>query len=125
VVRRPSYHGRVAGLLIRWVSNIAALYVAAWLLDGVTYRDDLWTLVLAGGVFTAVNAVVKPILTILSIPFIILTLGLFLLVVNVAMLYLTDALVSDFDITTFGTALLAAIVVTVVNWVLGALLPGR
>jgi putative membrane protein len=115
----------VAGLLIRWISNIAALYVAAWLLDGVTYRDDLWTLVLAGGVFTAVNAVVKPILTILSIPFIILTLGLFLLVVNVAMLYLTDALVSDFDITTFGTALLAAIVVTIVNWVLGALLPER
>ena len=112
-------------LLIRWVSNVAALFVAAWLLDGVTYGDQWWTLLIAAAVFTLVNFVVKPILTILSIPFIVVTLGLFLLVVNAAMLFLTDWLVRDFDITTFWTGMLAAIIVTIVNWLLTPLLPGE
>jgi putative membrane protein len=112
-------------LFIRWVSNVAALFVAAWLLDGVTYGDQWWTLLIAAAVFTLVNAFVKPILTILSIPFIVVTLGLFLLVVNAAMLFLTAALVRDFDITTFWTGVLAAIIVTVVNWLLHPLLRGE
>ena len=112
-------------LLIRWVSNVAALFVAAWLLDGMTYGDQWWTLLIAAAVFTLVNFLVKPVLTILSIPFIVLTLGLVLLVVNAAMLFLTDALVRDFDITTFWTGVLAAIIVTLVNWLLTPLLPGE
>ncbi len=112
-------------LLIRWVSNVAALFVAAWLLSGVTYGDQWWTLLIAAAVFTVVNFWVKPILTILSIPFIVITLGLFLLVVNAAMLFLTDWLVRDFDISNFGTGILAAIIVTLVNWLLNPLLPGE
>ena len=110
-------------LAIRWVSNVAALFVAAWLLSGVTYGDKWWTLLIAAAVFTLVNTWIKPILTILSIPFIVVTLGLFLLVVNTGMLFLTDAIVPDFDITTFWTGLLAAVIVTVVNWLLDPLLP--
>ena len=72
--------------------------------------------------FTLVNMWVKPILTLLSLPFIIVTFGLFLFLLNILMLYITDWL-TDFDLRTFGAAALAAIVVTVVNWVLGMLLP--
>ena len=112
-------------LAIRWVSNVAALFVAAWLLHGVSYGDEWWTLLIAAAVFTLVNAWLKPVLTVLSIPFIVLTLGLFMLVLNALMLFLTDWLVPAFDIRSFGAGLLAAVIVAVVNWGLQPLLPGR
>jgi putative membrane protein len=110
-------------LLIRWVSNAVALFVAAWLLDGVDYGDQWWTLLIAAAVFTMVNFAVKPILTVLSIPFIVVTLGLFYFLLNVLMLYVTDWLVPDFEIDTFWWGALAAIIVSVVNGVMHRLLP--
>jgi putative membrane protein len=105
-------------LAITWAFNTVALFVAAWVLDGVTYGDQWWTLLIAGLVFTAVNAFVKPILTVLSIPFILITLGLFYFLINILMLYLTDWIVPDFRIRSFWWAVLAAIIVSVVNWIL-------
>ena len=109
-------------LLLRFACNAVALYVAAWAISGVSYGDEWWSLLIAAAVFTLVNMWVKPILTILSLPFIIVTLGLFLFLLNILMLYITDWL-TDFDLRSFGAAALAAIVVSVVNWVLGMLLP--
>jgi len=111
-------------LLVRFACNAVALYVAAALLDGVTYGDAGWTLVVAAVVFTLVNMWLRPVVRLLSLPFIILTLGLFLLVVNVLMLYVTDWIVGPFEIHSFGAGLLAAIIVSVVNWALHALIPG-
>jgi putative membrane protein len=111
-------------LLVRFASNAVALYVAAVVVSGVTYGDAGWTLVLAAVVFTLVNMWVRPVVRLLSLPFIILTLGLFLLVVNVLMLYVTDWIVGPFEIRSFGAGLLAAIIVSVVNWALHALIPG-
>jgi putative membrane protein len=111
-------------LLVRFACNAVALYVAAWALSGVTYGDEWWSLLIAAAVFTVVNMWLKPIVTLLSLPFIILTLGLFLFVVNILMLYVTDWL-TDFHLSSFGTAALAAIIVTVVNWVLAAVVPGE
>jgi putative membrane protein len=111
-------------LLVRFACNAVALYVAAAVVPGVTYGDAGWTLVLAAVVFTLVNMWVRPVVRILALPFIILTLGLFLLVVNVLMLYVTDWIVGPFEIHSFGAGLLAAIIVSVVNWALHALIPG-
>jgi putative membrane protein len=113
----------VRSLVIRWISNTVALYVAAWLLTGVDYGDQWWTLLIAGAVFTVVNMAVKPILAVLSIPFIVVTLGLFYFLINVLMLYLTDWLVPDFEIETFWWGALAAIIVSFVNFVMHRLLP--
>ena len=110
-------------LVIRWISNTVALYVAAWLLTGVDYGNQWWTLLIAGAVFTVVNMAVKPILAVLSIPFIVVTLGLFYFLLNVLMLYLTDWLVPEFEIDTFWWGALAAIIVSVVNGVMHRLLP--
>jgi putative membrane protein len=107
-----------ARFLVSWAFNVVALFVASWILSGVTYGDQWWTLLIAGVVFTIVNAFVKPILTILSLPFIIVTLGLFYFLLNILMLYLTDWIVSDFEIETFWWGALAAIIVSVVNWIL-------
>jgi putative membrane protein len=110
-------------LLIRWVSNVVALYVAAWLLSGVTYGDSWWSLLIAAAVFTVINAWVKPVVAVLSIPFIVVTLGIFYFLINVLMLYATDWVVPDFEISGFGWGILAAIIVSVVNGILHPLLP--
>jgi putative membrane protein len=110
-------------LLIRWISNTVALFVAAWLLSGVDYGDQWWTLLIAGAVFTVVNFAVKPIVAVLSIPFIVVTLGLFYFLINILMLYLTDWLVPDFEIDTFWWGALAAIIVSFVNFLMHRLLP--
>ena len=104
--------------LVRWAFNVVALFVAAWLLSGISYGDQWWTLLIAGAVFTIVNAFVKPILTVLSIPFIVVTLGLFYFLINILMLYLTDWIVPDFEIKTFWWAVLGSIIVSIVNWIL-------
>jgi putative membrane protein len=109
-------------LLARWASNVAALFAAAWLLKGIDYGDQWWTLLIAAAVFTVVNAVIKPVVTLLSIPFIVVTLGLFYFLINVLMLYVTDWLVPDFRISAFGAAVVGALIVSVVNAVLHPLL---
>jgi len=113
----------LAAIAVRWVLNVVALFVATWILSGVSYGDQWWTLFIAALVFTLVNAFVKPILAILSIPFIIVTLGIFYFLINVLMLFLTSWLVPDFDIDTFWWGCLAAIIVSLVNWIVAALLP--
>jgi putative membrane protein len=110
-------------LLVRWVCNVVALFVAAWVLSGISYGDQWWTLFIAAAVFTLVNAWVKPILAVLSIPFIVLTLGLFYFLINVFMLYLTDWVVPDFEIKTFWWAVLGSIIISIVNGLLNMFLP--
>jgi putative membrane protein len=114
-------------LSITWVFNTAALYVATWLLSGLSYGNDWWVLLVAGLVFTLANFFLKPVLAILSIPFIIVTLGIFYFLINVFMLYLTHWIVSDFTIATFWSAAGGAIIVSVVNGILHAIFgkPGR
>jgi putative membrane protein len=109
-------------LLIRWVCNVIALFVAAWILSGISYGDQWWTLFIAAAVFTIVNAWVKPLLTLLSLPFIVVTLGLFYFLINVLMLYVTDWVVPDFEIRSFWWGALGAIIVSIVNGILHPLL---
>jgi putative membrane protein len=108
------------GLLLRLVVNVAALWLAAELLDGVTY-DDFTTLLLAALVLGLVNFLIKPLLTLLALPLIILTLGIAYFFVSLAMLLLTSALVSGFEIDGFWTAVGATIIVWLVNTALGGL----
>jgi putative membrane protein len=99
---------------IQWAFNAGALWVAAKLLDGIHY-GDFWTIVIAALVFTIVNIFVKPILTLLAIPVIIVTLGVALFFINLLMIYLTSWIVADFDIDGFWWAVAATIIVWAVN----------
>jgi putative membrane protein len=110
--------------LARWAANAVALYAAAALLTDITYCDSGWTLIVAAAVFTLVNMWLRPVVRLLSLPLIILTLGLFLFVVNVLMLYVTDWIVPDFEIETLGAGILGAIIVSLVNWALAVVIPG-
>ena len=117
--------------LIRVVVNALALGAAAWLLEGIRLRgtdlgEQALALLAVALVFGLVNAVVAPVVKLLSLPFIILTLGLLLLVINALMLLLTSeiaqALDLGFRVDGFWTAVLGSIVITVVSTILGAVL---
>lgn len=107
------------GFVIRLVVNAAALWVAAQLIPGVVITG-LTPLVLAALVLGLVNAIVRPVLVILTLPLTLVTLGLFLFVLNAFCLWLTSKLVPGFEVQTFGSALLGALVISVVSWLLTA-----
>lgn len=118
--------------LIWVVVNALALAAATWLLDGIeitgsSTEDKVITLVLVALIFGVINAVIAPIVKLLSLPFIILTLGLFLLVINAGMLLFTSWISTEiglgFHVDGFWTAVLGAIIVTIATWVLEAVLP--
>jgi putative membrane protein len=109
-------------LLFAWLSNIVALFVAAWIVSGVGYGDDFWVLFIAALVFTIVNWIVRPLVILLALPAVILTLGLALILINTFMLYLTDWIVPSFETGSFWSTLLAAIIVSIVNLLLTLLL---
>lgn len=106
-------------IIIRIVINAVALWVADWLLDGLTISDNTGTLLLVAVVFGLVNAFIKPIVQFLSCPLTILTLGLFTLVINALMLMLTGWLTGGRVTTTnFWWALVGAVIISVISTVL-------
>ncbi len=107
-------------MILKILVNAAALWVAARLVPGIEV-DATGTLILAAIVFGVVNTFIKPIVSLLSLPVTILTLGLFALVVNAAMFGLTAALVPGFSVSGFWAALFGAIIVSLVGAFLGGL----
>lgn len=108
-------------LVVTWLFNIIALWVAAEVLSGIGYDDNEWVLVLAALVFSLANMFVKPLVILLTLPLVILTLGIALFFVNLLMLYVTSWVVDEFTIDSFGAAILATIIIWVVNVILEAL----
>ena len=107
--------------LVHWAIVAAALWLAAYLIPGVIVRS-VPALLIAAFVLGLVNALVRPVLTVLTLPITIVTLGLFYLVVNGAAFGIAAALVPGFDIAGFGSAILGALIVSLVSWALGGLL---
>jgi putative membrane protein len=118
-VGRDGYAVLLGFLLLSWLANIISLAVADWIFDGVTI-DGWWPLILGAAVLGVANTIIKPILTLLALPFIILTLGLALIAVNAAMLALAEWIAPDFSIDGFWTYVGATIVVGIVNWLVHA-----
>jgi len=121
-------------LLLRLVINAVALMVAAWLLTGISVSGgstskDALTLIVVAAIFGIVNAIVKPVVTFVSMPFVILTLGLLLIVINGLMLLLTSWISGkigvSFHVDGFWTAVFGAIILSVVSSVLNRLRPTR
>jgi putative membrane protein len=120
-------HAVRVGILIRVVVNAVALWVATLLVGGIevtadTTGGDILTLLAVGAIFGLVNAVLKPIALLLSLPLLILTLGLFALVVNALLFWLigalSDGLGLEFHVDGFWSAFWGAIVVSIVSWLL-------
>jgi putative membrane protein len=115
----------VTGFILRACITAIGLWLATSLVAGIRI-DDAWTLVLAGFLLGVINAIVRPIAIILTLPITILTLGLFLLVVNTAMVGLAAALLPGFHISGgFWSAFATAVIVGVTGWLGSALIGPR
>ncbi len=108
----------MVGFVIHWLVLAIALWVAAYLVPGISVSS--WQSLAIGALILGfVNAIVRPILVILTLPITILTLGLFYLIVNAAAFGLAAALVPGFSIDSLGSAILGALVVSIVSWFIG------
>ncbi|MFR0358718.1 phage holin family protein [Streptomyces sediminimaris] len=118
--------------VVKTIANAGALAVAVWLLDKITLTGDstgkkAGTLIIVALIFGFVNFLVKPVVKLLSLPLLVLTLGLFTLVVNALMLLLTswlaDKLDLSFHVEGFWTAVLGGLIISIVSWALHVVLP--
>jgi putative membrane protein len=120
-VRRDTGNEFLLSLLLGWGVNVVALLVVDGLFDGV--EIGRWGPILVGAAVLGIaNAVVKPVLAVLTFPLIIVTLGLSYFAINVAMLALAEWIAGDFSIDGFWTYVGATIVIWLVNWILNVAL---
>ena len=119
-------------LILRLLANAAALAIATWLLSGITLTsssttDKIVTLLIVALIFGILNAIIKPIFALVTIPILLLTLGLFLIVINACMLLLTSWLAGLFDlgwqVEGFWTAVLGGLIISIVSFILNVFLP--
>ena len=109
--------------IFRWILTTISVVIAAAILSGIRY-DTVSALILASLLLGILNAFVRPVLLILSAPLILLTLGLFIFIVNGLMLYWVPSLVSGFHVDSFGSAFWGAILISIISWVLSAFFRG-
>ncbi len=118
--------------VIKVLTSAAAVAVAAWIFEGIAVigsstADRIITLLFVAAIFAVVNAVIKPIAMIVSLPAIVLTLGLFIFVVNAFLLLLTGWIADQanigFRVKGFWTAVFGAIVISIVTWIVSSFFP--
>lgn len=109
-------------LVLRLVINAVALWVAAYVVPGIGVTDQVTGLLVAALIFGLVNALIKPVLSIISCPITILTLGLFTLVINALMLMLTGYFAPGLDVEGFIPALIGGLVISIVSTLLSFVL---
>ena len=110
--------------LFRLLINVVAILIIAHIAPRLISVDGFLSALIAAILLGIVNTIIRPILVILTFPITLLSLGLFLLVINGLMLWLVSALVSGFHVNGFWGALFGSILISIVSWVLSKFLPG-
>jgi putative membrane protein len=105
----------VLRLLVAWGINALALWVANGIFDGVSIHGA-WAYIIGAAVLGIANGILKPVLAILTLPLIIITLGVFYFVINIAMLLLAEWAAPNFSIDGFWTYVGTVVIISVVNW---------
>jgi len=111
------------GFILRWSINLLALVVAAKFVDGIRIQS-LGMGILAAGILGVVNAVIRPVVLLLTLPINLVTLGLFTLIINAFMLEFVAYLVPGFVIETFRAAFWGALIISIVSWLLNIFVGG-
>jgi putative membrane protein len=116
--------------VVTLLTTAASLWVAVWLVGGLEFNGEWWQFLIVAAIMGLANAIAKPIITFFSIPFIIVTLGLFLLIVNALVLqlvvWLSGPSVLDLGLTSTGffwATFWGAVVVSITGWLIGIVLP--
>jgi len=112
--------------LVRWFVCALGLWVAANVIGhGVTYGSHIGVIIMSGFILALINIIIKPIVVILSLPAILFSLGLFMIVINGLMVILVSKLYSPLQVKNFGAAMLAGMVIGLVNYLVTAILEER
>lgn len=109
--------------IVRLIINIVAILIISYLFPGLIWVDTFWAALVTALLLGIVNAIIRPILVLLTLPLTLVTLGLFLLVINGLMLWLVSALVSGFHVSGFWGAVFGSILISIVSWLLSRFLP--
>ena len=112
------------GFLLRWSMNLLALMVAASFISGIRI-ESVQMGILAAGILSVINAVIRPVVLILTLPINLLTLGLFTLVVNAAMLQLVSMVVPGLVIDSFPAAFWGGLLISLISWILNVFVAGN
>lgn len=127
MVFRASNHLRLKNFLLRWLINTIALMVAVILVPGIVYSGGWWGILIVGVIFGLVNAYIRPLIQIFTLPLLVLTLGLFTLIINAMMLGITSWLSGrfslGFSVAGFKAAFLGALIISIVSMFLTCIMP--
>lgn len=116
----------IVRILVRWFVCSLGLWIAAGLLgDSVDYQHDAEVIIVAGLVLAAVNAILRPIIVILSLPAVLLSVGLFMIVINGLMVFIVSKLYTPLHVTNFGAAILVGMIIGLVNYLVTTILESR
>ena len=111
--------------LVRWVVCVLGLWVAAGLLGNrVSYGNSIGVIIISGLILALINIIIKPIVVLLSLPAVVITLGLFMIVINGFMVFLASKLYTSLHVTDFWAAMLAGMVIGLVNYLVTTVLEG-
>lgn len=118
--------GFIARFALRWFVCSLGLWIAAGLFNNsVSYNDRIAVILIAGFILAAINAVIKPILVLASLPAILVTLGLFMVVINGLTVWLASVLYKPFEVSNFWAAIGTGLVIGLVNYLVTAILERR
>ncbi len=109
--------------LVRLVINMIAILIIAYLFPGLVWVEGFWAALVAAFLLGIVNAILRPILVFFTLPITLLTLGVFLLVINGLLLWLVSALIKGFQVNGFWGAVLGSILISIVSWILSKFYP--
>ncbi len=107
--------------IIHWLVLSSSVYIASFVIDGISV-DPWWVALVVGACLMFINTIIKPIISILTLPINILTLGLFSLLVNAFLFWVLALVVKGFAVNGFMPALIGSIMVSVLNWVAGKII---
>jgi len=116
---RTNYDAAMSAFLIRWLVTTVAVFVATKIVPGI-HCEPVQSLLLASLLLGIINAFVRPVLMLLSLPFIIVTMGLFIFVVNALLILLVSKLIPGFSVDGFWSAFFGAIIISFVSWLLSS-----
>jgi putative membrane protein len=108
--------------LTRWLVCSLGLWIAAGLLSSINYGSQAYVIVIAGLVLAVINTIIKPILVVLSLPALVLTLGLFMIIINGITVFMASQLYSSLEVTNFWAAMFAGMVIGLVNYLVTTIL---
>jgi len=120
---RINFRRKIMFFIFRLLIHMVAILIISYLLPGVIRVEGVWAALAAAFLLGIVNAVLRPILIFFTLPITVLTLGLFLLVINGLMLLLVSSIVRGFHVNGFWGAVLGSILISLVSWVLSRVLP--